>query len=381
MLVSGWLAWFGMCHVVALCASSACTTHPCTDLWWRGCVSADVAPDTSDTMGTLINICNALNVIIMVLMVLMGFGAVKLFIKNKTGTLEGQDTCQNRTAPLHTLVPTWDLQREAKHRVWHPFWESVLLQKCGDDVAARLIDLQRICRMEGARRCVLCAVQCCVQCYAVCSAMLCAVLCCAVCCVAAGWVGGWVDSTLNVSCACVTSGGVLASLPMPVLRVLCVIGRLCAGLLCGTRSVCACACACVKQASSVFSSTTASFKCPTLPTIAPGFRQSWRAWTCTGMASLAMATSTRKRSSAWYVGCWQCGSMPWWHVSLPCVRHTTTPAVTPSMCLRRVSLCVCWFPAQMWVKPFPFTCVMVYDDGDDTADVIPAKFGELCLAR
>lgn len=29
----------------------------------------------------------------------------------------------------------------------------------------------------------------------------------------------------------------------------------------------------------------------------------------------------------------------------------------------------------MWVKPFPFTCIMVYDDADDTADVIPALFG------
>ena len=38
-------------------------------------------------------------------------------------------------------------------------------------------------------------------------------------------------------------------------------------------------------------------------------------------------------------------------------------------------MCACVTWRQMWVKPFPFTCIMVYDDADDTADVIPSLFG------
>ena len=136
-------------YAMRLCAMCAMCGGGGNVLTWRCTEELNVS---DDFMGLLINVTNSLNMLIMVLMVLSSLPAVRLFLKNKTGTLEGKDTCQNRSGRLHELVATWDLQRECKHRVWHPFWDSVLLQKCGDDVAARLVELQRICRMEGKQR-------------------------------------------------------------------------------------------------------------------------------------------------------------------------------------------------------------------------------------
>ena len=40
-------------------------------------------------------------------------------------------------------ITAWDVPNEIKHRVWQPFWDSVLLNKCGDDVATRLNELKQ----------------------------------------------------------------------------------------------------------------------------------------------------------------------------------------------------------------------------------------------
>ena len=37
------------------------------------------------------------------------------------------------------------------------------------------------------------------------------------------------------------------------------------------------------------------------------------------------------------------------------------------------------FFGKMYVRPFPFCCVMVYDDADDEADVEPDQFGRSLL--
>ena len=39
-------------------------------------------------------------------------------------------------------LQSWDLNKEVKHRVWHAFWNSVLLRACGPQVAERMLVLK-----------------------------------------------------------------------------------------------------------------------------------------------------------------------------------------------------------------------------------------------
>ena len=48
-------------------------------------------------------------------------------IKNYFGRLDFTDTVSDTTGPAEAIICGWDLVKECKHRVWHPFWDGLLL--------------------------------------------------------------------------------------------------------------------------------------------------------------------------------------------------------------------------------------------------------------
>ena len=67
---------------------------------------------------------------------------MKNFVKNKLGRIHFSDTCVNREGKAAQIIPKWDVEREIKHRVWHNFWDMILCNKCGEEVALRMFELK-----------------------------------------------------------------------------------------------------------------------------------------------------------------------------------------------------------------------------------------------
>ena len=123
--------------------------------------SNDLAPSSSTVMGILINVVNAINAFVMIFASLYGIACVRNKIKTWTGVIHFDDTCKDTSGRFDQVVVSrednslqWDLLREAKHRVWHPFWLSLVVNGYGEDVAKRLVELQRIAADVGRKRIV-----------------------------------------------------------------------------------------------------------------------------------------------------------------------------------------------------------------------------------
>ena len=121
----------------------------------------DIAPSSSTAMGILINVVNAINAFVMIAASLYGISCVRNKIKTWTGVIHFDDTCKDTSGRFDQVVVSrednslqWDLLREAKHRVWHPFWLSLVVNGYGEDVAKRLVELQRIASDVGRKRIV-----------------------------------------------------------------------------------------------------------------------------------------------------------------------------------------------------------------------------------
>jgi hypothetical protein len=70
--------------------------------------------------------------------------------KKCSGRIDAQSTTSGVRGRHGAIVRSWNVERELKHRLWHPFWNSLLLKKCGDDVAGALaLPL----RLPAARAC------------------------------------------------------------------------------------------------------------------------------------------------------------------------------------------------------------------------------------
>ena len=63
-----------------------------------------------------------------------GFKPVQKWAKNVTGAIQFKDNTMNRTGAAHRVIPLWDLHRELRFRIWHPFWNGMLVSKCGEEV-------------------------------------------------------------------------------------------------------------------------------------------------------------------------------------------------------------------------------------------------------
>ncbi len=96
----------------------------------------------------------------MVLMILWGLNAVRTMVQRVTGVLEFDNASRRKSGSyFQSIVNKQDelmlnLEREVKMRVWHRFWQSMLLHGFDDKVAKRLVQLQRITADVGRKRIV-----------------------------------------------------------------------------------------------------------------------------------------------------------------------------------------------------------------------------------
>jgi hypothetical protein len=106
----------------------------------------------AEVLGIAINIFNALNAVFMVGATVFDLPQFRTKMKNWAGRFTFEDTCRDVTASYDKILPTWDVEKEIKHRIWHTFWEGTLLNVCGEEVAERMIELQQETRNFGAKR-------------------------------------------------------------------------------------------------------------------------------------------------------------------------------------------------------------------------------------
>ena len=72
--------------------------------------------------------------------------------KKCSGRIDAESTVDDVRGRHDAIVRSWNVQRELKHRLWHPFWQSLLLKKCGDDVAGRMLELMEMTHIFGIKR-------------------------------------------------------------------------------------------------------------------------------------------------------------------------------------------------------------------------------------
>lgn len=101
-------------------------------------------------VGIGVNLVNAVNLVFMLGVFLFGMKPTRQFIKNRLGTLTFSDTTRGlHDAPAKHIVPHWDLEKEAKHRMWQAFWKSVLLSLKDESVVQRFNTLEQAVLASG----------------------------------------------------------------------------------------------------------------------------------------------------------------------------------------------------------------------------------------
>lgn len=103
-------------------------------------------------MGVLINLTQAVNVCILGTLSLAAVPAVSRRAKSCLGRMTVNDTLLNVEGRPSDIMPRWNVYREVRRRVWYPFWDSLLLNGCGEEVAQRLLDLQKATSSYGIKR-------------------------------------------------------------------------------------------------------------------------------------------------------------------------------------------------------------------------------------
>lgn len=95
-------------------------------------VCADIQRTKSRTLeivAIVVSTAHLVNFFVMLVVLLLGMPAARLWVKNLLGWITFSDTCRGiDDAPGKNVLPLWDLEREAKHRVWHGFWRALLLE-------------------------------------------------------------------------------------------------------------------------------------------------------------------------------------------------------------------------------------------------------------
>ncbi|KAG6572718.1 white protein [Phytophthora cinnamomi] len=90
----------------------------------------DMAPShTLEIVAIVVSTAHIINFFVMLVVILLGMPGARLTVKNVLGWLTFSDTCRGiDDAPAKNVLPLWELEREAKHRVWHGFWRALLLE-------------------------------------------------------------------------------------------------------------------------------------------------------------------------------------------------------------------------------------------------------------
>ena len=105
--------------------------------------SKDVWESASGFWGVMIHVVNFINVAILILFTALGAKCCRRCMQDRLGTYNFHDTCLNVRGPAHDIVPKWQIEREVKHRVWHAFWTSVIMNKMDEAVQHRFGALQQ----------------------------------------------------------------------------------------------------------------------------------------------------------------------------------------------------------------------------------------------
>lgn len=105
--------------------------------------------ENDELLGLLLNILMACNAVVMLSFTLSGLKPVKMFYQNMFGLITFHNSVLDTHGPGQKIIPKWDLMKEVKHRVWHKFWGGMLIKKCGDEVAERLLELKDQTRNFG----------------------------------------------------------------------------------------------------------------------------------------------------------------------------------------------------------------------------------------
>jgi hypothetical protein len=118
-----------------------------------GVISAK-ATSSSGAMGALINVVNALNFIILLVLVLYALPPVRSWVKAKLGRLSFSDTTLEKKGTFDQIMPYWEVDKEIKHRIWFPFWDTLMLQDptITAETQARFRELKHITHTVGRRR-------------------------------------------------------------------------------------------------------------------------------------------------------------------------------------------------------------------------------------
>jgi hypothetical protein len=82
-----------------------------------------------ELVAVVVSIVHIVNLAVMLAVLLLGMSGARLFLKNLLGWLTFSDTSRGlEDAPAKNVLPRWDVDKEAKHRVWQAFWRSLLLE-------------------------------------------------------------------------------------------------------------------------------------------------------------------------------------------------------------------------------------------------------------
>jgi hypothetical protein len=116
-----------------------------------------IAYSASTALGALVNAVNVLNALIMLGCILMSMRSVQNIIKNFTGRLDFSNTVLGTIGPAAAIVGGWDLTKECKHRIWHPFWDDLLMALKPANAAVgpqflRLQELKELTANNGLNR-------------------------------------------------------------------------------------------------------------------------------------------------------------------------------------------------------------------------------------
>jgi len=101
-------------------------------------------------IGLLVNFVNIMYYLVVMFVFVSGNKMIMKKVKNMCGKFTFSDTVLHiENGTVEQIVPRWDVERESKHRIWHVFWEGILLHECEEKVAIRLLELQDATRNSG----------------------------------------------------------------------------------------------------------------------------------------------------------------------------------------------------------------------------------------
>eukprot|EP00928_Gymnodinium_smaydae_P028081 TRINITY_DN21514_c0_g5_i2.p1 TRINITY_DN21514_c0_g5~~TRINITY_DN21514_c0_g5_i2.p1 ORF type:complete len:1391 (-),score=224.97 TRINITY_DN21514_c0_g5_i2:203-4252(-) len=110
------------------------------------------SPGLGNFVGFFLNLFTAINLILLLFLMLWKNKFFNTKLRSAFGWFTFRDTTLRVEGPPNEILQKWDIQKEVKHRIWHHFWNGVLLNDCGADVAERNMELMVDARNYGLEK-------------------------------------------------------------------------------------------------------------------------------------------------------------------------------------------------------------------------------------